>query len=83
MRVLIDKQGVLQFVYQEEVDLSSLGKHMICRASQVEPDADGTWYVAIIGGITKRGFTSRSSALRWEKDYVEAEILPRGGNSNG
>ncbi len=44
MQLVIDRQGVVHTLYDESLDLSSLGRAVLTRASHIEPDADGQWW---------------------------------------
>ena len=45
MRFLIDPKGQVTCLYDETIDMTSLGSLEISRASYVEPDPVGRWHV--------------------------------------
>lgn len=73
MQLLIDKSGTIRFVYSEEIDLSSLGRMDIRRASHVEPDENGQWLADLspVNGPVLGPFTLRSQALAAESAWLE------------
>ena len=79
MRLLIDPQGVIQTVYGEEIDLGALGQLTIRRASHVEPDERGRWWVDFspIGGPRLGPFIARSQALKAEQKHIECRLQHR------
>ena len=77
MPLLIDRCGQVRCVSDEVIDLTALGVISISRASHVEPDAAGQWFVdlAPVGGpslavrpmqpsSTRRARVARSSLAR-------------------
>jgi hypothetical protein len=71
MQLVIDAQGTVHTLYDESLDLRSLGPAVIRRASHVEPDADGQWWAEIIGGPRLGPFERRSAALAAEVKWLE------------
>ena len=73
MQLLIDPQGQVRCLYEEALDLGTLGKPTIRRASQVEPDPDGRWWadLAPVSGPRLGPFRRRSDALACERDWLE------------
>jgi hypothetical protein len=77
MKIVINKTGTVQFVYNESV-LGMLDKtdndKRIRRASQVEPDQihPGEWYADLTksGGPILKGFKKRSDAIKAEIDWL-------------
>ncbi len=41
MHLVIDARGTVRAIYSEEIDLATLGRPAIVRASHVEPTPDG------------------------------------------
>ena len=80
MQVVISQSGSVQCVYDEAINLASLGPLVISRGSQVEPDAGGQWQADLfpVGGPVLGGFARRSEALVAEKEWLEQHWL---GNS--
>lgn len=74
MDLFIRPDGQVATLYDELLDLSSLGLMHISRASHVEPDLTGRWFAQIINGPTLGPFSRRSEALdaeqRWLTDHV-------------
>ena len=77
MNLLIKADGSVQCVYDETVDLGSLGPLTIRRASHVEPDADGCWLADLspVEGPMLGPFDSRSAALDAEHQWLAANWL--------
>lgn len=77
MRLLIHPNGQVTCLYDEAIDLASLGSLAINRASHVEPDAEGRWYADLspVGGPTLGPFDVRSEALDAEREWLEANWL--------
>ena len=63
----------ITMVYNEKLNLSSLGKVSIKRASNVEPNEDGTWRADLSPsrGPTLTNFKNRSEALSAEVFWIE------------
>jgi hypothetical protein len=80
MQLLIDAQGQVHCLYDEMIDLTSLGVPSIRRASHVEPDEAGHWWADLTpAGGPKRGpFSRRSEALQAEADWLEQFLLGKG-----
>jgi len=78
MDLVIDARGVVRCVYGESIDLSALGPPTITRASHVEPDEYGRWWVdlAPVGGPRLGPFNMRSHALDAERAWLEAHWPP-------
>jgi O-methyltransferase involved in polyketide biosynthesis len=72
MKVEITKNGEIRMLQSDALDLTSLGKPEIIRASHVEFDnAKSAWYVQSARTllILAEGFKTRSEALDWEKTW--------------
>lgn len=71
------KNGEIQYIYNEDLNINDIGKVNIKRVSKVEPDKDGKWYVdlSLIGGEKINGFNKRSNAIKYEIDWIEKNIL--------
>src|SRR5262249_14488522 len=70
MTLIIDPAGEITTLYQEVIDLAALGAMRIERASHVEPDDLGQWWVQIIDGPTLGPFALRSEALAAEVEWL-------------
>ena len=77
MELVIDSRGNVRCVYSEVIDLAALGKVSICRASHVEPDADGGWWadLAPVNGPRLGPFGRRTEALACEARWLAAHWL--------
>ena len=78
MELFVRPNGSVTALYGEALDLSTLGRLSIRRASQVEPDADGCWHADLspVGGPPLGPFTRRSDALAAEVSWLNAHHLP-------
>ena len=77
----IKKGGSGQMLYDEDLDLAKVGRTAIVRASTVEPDSDGKWFVdfAPIGINLKLGpFDKRSEALAAEHTWLDENHIRPG-----
>jgi hypothetical protein len=73
MHLWIDHRGQVHALYGEAIDLATLGKHSIRRASRVEPDRQGRWWadLAPVGGPILGPFARRSQALAAEVEWLD------------
>lgn len=71
--LVVDSQGCIRCLYDEAVDLTSLGTFSIRRASHVEPDGQGQWWadLAPMQGPRLGPFALRSAALAAEEAWLE------------
>ncbi len=74
--ISFNDDGSVQSLYNEKLDFEEIGNLTIKRASYVEPDENGNWYVDLkpINGKTLGPFKKRSEALKAEHKYIN-EIL--------
>lgn len=77
MRLRIDRTGVVHAVYDELLDLSTLGDMSIRRASHVEPDINGHWWADLspVQGPRLGPFARRSEALAAEMKWLDRNWL--------
>ena len=77
MQLIIAAAGGIRCVYDEAIDLTSLGPLAIRRGSHVEPTADGNWLadLAPVGGPVLGPFANRSRALQAERTWLENRWL--------
>jgi hypothetical protein len=77
MDLLVDRTGQVRCVYGECIDLATLGRAEIRRASRVEPTPDGRWTADLrpVGGPVLGPFGRRSEALAAELAWLEAHWL--------
>ena len=76
MRININN-GEIKYIYNESIDLDSIGNKVIKRASFVEPEGSN-WFVDLspLGwNIKVKGFKTRSEAINYEINYIENNIL--------
>ena len=85
MILVIDGRGAATCVYDEAIDLASLGHLAISRASHVEPDEAGQWWadLRVSGGPALGPFTRRSEALSAERTWLEQELCSATSRSDG
>lgn len=73
MELFVRPDGQVAALYDELLDLSSLGTVHISRASHVEPDSTGRWFAHLINGPILGPFSRRSEAIdteqRWLTDH--------------
>jgi hypothetical protein len=80
MQLIVLPTGEIRCLYDEAIDLAALGRPAIARASHVEPDADGQWWVDLspVDGPEQLGpFPRRTDALGAEHDWLVAHWLPQ------
>ena len=82
MELIIEPSGDLHCIYSEAIDLHSLGKPNITRASHVEPDPLGRWiadlspvYGPKLGPFEKRTDV-RAAEVQWLRDNWLAKAKP-------
>jgi hypothetical protein len=77
MEFIVRPNGALACIYDEAIDLASLGRLSIRRASHVEPDASGLWFADLspVDGPQLGPFCCRSDALAAEVTWLEANWL--------
>lgn len=78
MQLLVDRQGAVHCLYDEVIDLLTLGSIVIRRASHVEPDSEGRWWadLVLVNGPRIGPFLVRSQALAAERKWLEEHRLP-------
>ena len=74
--LLVRPNGHVQCLYDESIDLASIGTLHICRASHVEPDNPGRWWTDLspAGGPVLGPFAYRSQALSAERSWLDAHL---------
>lgn len=77
MQLVISSTGTIRCLYDETLNLHTLGKLSISRGSHVEPNEDGQWFadLAPVGGPQLGPFSSRSAALTAEVRWLEEHWL--------
>jgi hypothetical protein len=78
LNVFVSPLGTVHFVYDERLDLTSLGRPTIQRASHVEPDSAGGWIADLspVNGPQLGPFAFRSQALAAERDWLDEHWRP-------
>jgi len=78
MNLFIAPTGQVCCLYNEGLDLQSLGRLTIRRASHVEPTDDGQWTADLspLDGPVLGPFVRRSDALAAEEHWIEHDWLP-------
>ena len=73
MDLLVGSDGTVRGLYDEAIDLASLGPLAIRRASYVEPDEHGRWWADLspVRGPRLGPFARRSQALAAEVRWLE------------
>ena len=83
MKMIIASTGDVRCIYDETVDLVSLGSLDIQRGSHVEPDSNGQWFADLspVAGPRLGPFSKRSDALAAEAAWLEHHWLNPKGKS--
>lgn len=79
MQLVISPGGSVRCLYGEAINLHALGKPIITRASHVESDEKGRWWVDLspVGGPSLGPFDRRSRALTAEEAWLAVHWLTR------
>jgi hypothetical protein len=77
MQLIVKSNGAIRCLYDETVDLSSLGSMTIQRGSHVEPNGAGCWLadLAPVNGPVLGPFNCRSEALAAEHEWLKRNWL--------
>ena len=77
MQLVIQPDGKIRCLYGEAIELGSLGRLAVQRASHVEPLEDGRWVADLspVEGPQLGPFCRRSEALRAEHEWLQANWL--------
>ena len=69
--------GQVRCLYDETINLASIGALHIRRASRVEPDRSGRWWADMspAGGPTLGPYPLRSEALTAERQWLEHSLV--------
>lgn len=78
MELVIESDGSIRCLYDEELNLRVFGPLRITRGSHVEPTEDGQWLadLAPVHGPVLGPFVHRSEALHAERQWLEQHWLP-------
>ena len=73
MQLIVQPNGLIRCVYDEQLDLQALGPMSIQRGSHVEPTPDGQWTADLspVAGPVLGPFTLRTAALAAERQWLE------------
>lgn len=76
MHLVVDSFGHIMCIYNEQIDLAALGTLSIRRASHVEPDASGHWWVDLnpAGGPRLGPFVQRRDAIDAELAWLDRHL---------
>jgi hypothetical protein len=77
MEIIISRRGHALAIYDEAIDLATLGHLSIRRASHVEPDDQGRWFADLVpvSGPRLGPFARRSEALDAERVWLDVNWL--------
>ncbi|HEV2968430.1 MAG TPA: hypothetical protein VGY55_00485 [Pirellulales bacterium] len=77
MEIVISPQGQAKAIYDEAIELATLGQLAIRRAPSVEPDMQGRWLTDLspVAGPCLGPFVCRSVALEAERAWLETNWL--------
>ena len=77
MDLVVEPDGRVRAVYDEPIDLATIGVLSIRRASHVEPDAEGRWHadLAPVSSPVLGPFALRSEALEAERAWLSQHWL--------
>ena len=77
MQIRISSGGDVHCIYDELLDLRTLGQVHIERASNVEPTSEGQWIADLepVSGPRLGPFERRSGALEAEREWLEKNRL--------
>ena len=80
MQIIVEPDGAARAVYSELIELAALGNLTITRASHVEPDEHGQWFVNLtpVAGPVLGPFAHRSEALDAEQQWLDRHWLDSG-----
>ena len=81
MELIIKPGGAVRCIYGEAISLAALGSPAITRASHVEPDQQGRWWVDLspVGGAVLGPFVNRSEALAAEHAWLDDSLAQSRG----
>ncbi|WP_406699449.1 hypothetical protein V5E97_11330 [Singulisphaera sp. Ch08] len=77
MQLVVTTAGEVRCLYTEVIDLMTLGRPEIRRASHVEPDSEGRWHADLrpVHGPVLGPFERRGEALEAEQAWIEETWL--------
>ena len=77
MIISVDRAGGVKAIYSDGFNWHALGKTLIQRASEVEPDHLGLWWadLGVSGGPRIGPFAKRADAIAAEVAWLERNCL--------
>ena len=77
MQLVIEPGGTVRCIYDEAIDVATLGSPTITRASHVEPDDHGQWWADLspVSGPRIGPYPCRSQALDAEQQWLASHWL--------
>lgn len=77
LTAIVSTHGTIRCLYTEALDLETIGRPTITRASHVEPDESGQWWADLspVNGPHLGPFAQRSAALAAEIEWIETHVL--------
>ena len=75
MELDVSPTGLVTGIYADLVDVRTLGKTTIIRASHVEADDTGQWYADIIDGPSLGPFGKRCDAVAAEIEWLKRHFF--------
>jgi hypothetical protein len=77
MDLVVESTGRVRAIYDEQLDLATIGSMSIHRASHVEPDNEGRWHADLspVSGPVLGPFAHRSEALEAERAWLTQHWL--------
>jgi len=87
MQLNVRPNGEAQCLYDEKIELQTLGAIDIKRASHVEPDPqnNGFWYIDLspVDGPIMTGFKNRADALSAEAEWLNEKMRREHSTAHG
>jgi len=77
IELVVGQRGDVRTIYADVLDLRTIGRTSISRASHVEPDDDGQWRADLtpVGGPVLGPYSQRSQALEAEVAWLRTNWL--------
>lgn len=77
VNLVVRSDGTVEYLYDEAINLASIGQLTIARASHVEPNAEGQWTADLTpaNGPVLGPFRTRTDALHAERIWLEEHRL--------
>ena len=77
MKIRVYPEGIIRALHDDRLNLADIGRFRLARASWVEPDSQGRWWVDLDNsrGPILGPFSTRAQALKAEVDWLERHRL--------